>query len=91
MVRFYGLSIEEVINMPKDQYDDFWLSINIIEAQERLMECRVASYPYLKEVPKKEFHNWLIRESKVDKGTSKLQTPQEIAKAIGAINNGRKR
>lgn len=90
MVRFYGLSIEEVLNMPKDQFDDFWLSINIIEAQERLMDCKIANYPYLKEIPKKEFHNYLVRESKVNKGSTKLQTPQEIAAAIGAISNGKR-
>lgn len=90
MVRFYGLSIKEIINMPKTQFDDFWLCINVIEAQELLMQCRIANYPYLKEYPKKEFHNYLLRESKIDKETSKLKTPQEIAAAIGVIQNGKR-
>tara|TARA_R100000388_G_C7161408_1_gene119409 strand:+ start:267 stop:539 length:273 start_codon:yes stop_codon:yes gene_type:complete len=90
MVRFYGLSIEEVINMPKAQFDDFWLCISILEAQERLMEVKVANYPYLKETPRKEFYNFLKKESKLDKGTTKLRTPQEIAAAIGAFTNGKR-
>lgn len=89
MARFYHLSITELEQLPVTMFNEFWEYINILEAQEMLVQCKAVDFAYMKDSPKKEFWANLKRKASIDNESNKLQTPQDIAKAIGMIQNGR--
>lgn len=88
MARFYGLSITELEGLPVTMFNEFWNYINILEAQEMLVACKAVDFAYMKSSPKKEFWSSLKRKASIEDDSTRLQTPLEIAKAIGVIQNG---
>lgn len=48
MIRFYRLSYRDLEELPVDVFEDLWLSIDVLEAQERIQENETAVFPDLK-------------------------------------------
>ena len=87
MLRFYnGVTPESLDEMSVIEFDQYWLAITKIEAQEMLMELNVVDYPHLKPNRRKEIYNKLKRVQGNGKVSGALMSPQEIAKKIGAIS-----
>jgi hypothetical protein len=88
MLRFYnGLTPRELDEMSVIEFDQYWLAITKIEAQEMLLEFTVADYPHLKPNRRREVYNKLKKLQ--DNGQAPgLMTPKDIAKAIGALSGG---
>lgn len=86
MLRFYnGLTPELIDEMSVIEFDQYWLSITKIEAQEMLIDLTIADYPHLTPPRRKELYNKLKRYQGNQKEAG-LMSPKEIAKAIGAIS-----
>lgn len=66
-------------------FDQYWLAITKIEAEEMLMKLTIADYPHLKPTRRKELYNRL-KGYQGNGDTGNLMTPADIARAIGAIN-----
>ena len=67
------------------EFDQYWLAITKIEAQEMLIGITIADYPQLKPQRRKELYNKLRRhEGSAQEGN--LMSPEEIAKAIGELS-----
>ena len=86
MLRFYnGFTPEHLDEMTVLDFNQYWKAIEYIEAQEMLVAITAEDYPHLKPNRRKEIYNKLknaVRGSK----TGNLTSPEEIAKAIGAIS-----
>ena len=67
------------------EFDQYWLAITKIEAQEMLIGITIADYPQLKPKRRRELYNKLRRyEGSGREG--RLMSPKEIANAIGALS-----
>ena len=88
MLRFYnGLSPEQLDEMSVIEFDQYWLAITKIEAQEMLLSLTISDYPNLKPTRRREIYNNLKRhQDNSCGGEGRLMSPKEIAQAIGAIN-----
>ena len=86
MLRFYnGLNPELLDEMTVIDFDQYWLAITKIEAQEMLIELTIADYPHLKPMRRRELYNKLKRHQD-NADANQLMSPKDIAKAIGAIS-----
>ena len=87
MLRFYnGVTPESLDEMSVIEFDQYWLAITKIEAQEMLIEFTIADYPHLKPNRRKEIYNKLKRAQSNGRAEGALMSPEEIAKKIGAIS-----
>ena len=63
MLRFYnGLTPELIDEMSVIEFDQYWLSITKIEAQEMLIDLTIADYPHLTPPRRKELYNKLKKD-----------------------------
>tara|TARA_B100000214_G_C23925464_1_gene608136 strand:- start:817 stop:1083 length:267 start_codon:yes stop_codon:yes gene_type:complete len=87
MLRFYnGVTPESLDEMSVIEFDQYWQSITKIEAQEMLLEFTIADYPHLKPNRRREVYRKLKRLQTNGREDGALMSPEEIAKAIGAIS-----
>tara|TARA_B100000809_G_scaffold202015_1_gene202709 strand:+ start:360 stop:623 length:264 start_codon:yes stop_codon:yes gene_type:complete len=85
MLRFYnGFSPEQLDEMSVIEFDQYWLAITKIEAQEMLLNLTISDYPQLKPVRRREIFNNLKKHSSNE--NAKLLTNDDIAEALKALN-----
>ena len=85
MLRFYnGLSPEQLDEMPVTEFNQYWLAITKIEAQEMLLNLTISDYPQLKPARRREIFDNLKRHSSNEE--PKLLTNADIAEALKALN-----
>lgn len=88
MVRFYGsLDFDTIKQMPCDEFDIYWQSIEIIEAQEQLMQMNISDYPHIKQTSREKLHR-SIHDIAFPKDQKKALTTDDVAKALGRSLNG---
>lgn len=78
MARFYGWTHSEIENLSLDDFDDYWLGLLCVEAQENLLQITIASYPYMKKEDQRERHKELYLKAykslERDESAAKVKT-----------------
>ena len=70
--------------MVVSEFDQYYAAIKIIEARETLNSFTVVDFPHLKEGKRKQIYNQV--RSCLNQESHKVQSTQEIAKMLGALN-----
>lgn len=64
MCRFYsGLDPEKCFRMPIEFFNQMWLAITVIEAQEAIQARNVAGWPYVSKADREKIHKDLFKEA----------------------------
>lgn len=71
------------MSMSSEDFYYYYEAITVIEAQETLIACKVASYPNMKAKPKQDFHRSLVKKAYPNE-TKKVVTISEMEKIINA-------
>ena len=56
MARFYGWNLADLETLPFEEFNQFWLAITMIEAQEALVKMTLTDYPNMKDRDRKKLH-----------------------------------
>lgn len=56
MSRFYGWNLEYIEALEYEKFNQCWLAITMIEAQETLINLTLADYPNMKDKDRKRLH-----------------------------------
>lgn len=69
--------------------DSYWRAITVIEAQDVIMNLRIAIYPNLKRHVQSSFHRQMHRLAYPDSNDSKRTlSNEEVARRIGVLVSG---
>ena len=64
MARFYSWKDTDIESLPASVFQDYWLAITPIEAQEALLGIQVATYPDMRKEDRRKTYRSLQRLSK---------------------------
>jgi len=84
LASFYGWRHEEILQLDYEVAQGYWLAITAIEAQEILINMRLADWPNMKGPARQKWHRDVHRMA-YPSSHSKAITPEELAKRIGGI------
>lgn len=89
MVRFYGFSHSEVCKMSYKDFSGYRDSIEVLKANEALLDIKIANYSDMKKQDRDKFRNLLDRASKNFDRREKLADWNELVTKFKGVNNGR--
>lgn len=89
-MRFYCIGLEEVNNLDPEDAEGLWLAITQIEAQDLLMQLRVADYPHMKDGGRSRIHReWhKLAYPRTQERLNSLST-KEFAEHLRGLFNGK--
>ena len=90
MCRFYGLKPSEIASLEVDDYQDLWLAISQIEAQEILVNLGIVTYPHMRKEDREEYHRKHYKIAYPDnfEKNNPSVTLAQLAKAMNNLGNG---
>lgn len=56
MARFYGWNLADIEALDYEDFNQYWLAITMIEAQEALVTMTLSDYPNMKDKDRKKLH-----------------------------------
>lgn len=74
--------------MTMEDAESYWQAITVIEAQELLLQSRVASYPHLKESDREEWHHSMHQKAYPKTHDETALTTEELAQRLKGLNGG---
>jgi len=88
MARFYGWTPADIDSLDIDTADRYWRAITVIEAQDILLQLRIADWPYLKKNPRSSFHRQMHKLAYPDTASGSRVDPEQAARLMG-LNVGK--
>ena len=70
--------------MVVSEFDQYYAAIKILESRETLNSFTIVDFPHLKAGKRKQIYNQV--QACLNQETAKVQTTQEIARMLGAID-----
>lgn len=62
-MRFYGLTYDQVMELPAEAGFELWKLVDVIEAQEALISMNVSAYPHMKVSDARELHKSIYKKA----------------------------
>lgn len=93
VARTYGWTDKEISSMPAKVFNQYWIAITPIEADEMIRGMKVAVYPHLKASNAKKLFNEVKRQVKqyINFSDGKLSNYEDaLSKVKGFMSRGRK-
>lgn len=91
LVRFYGLSLNEIDNLTLDEFYGLQKAMQAIEARELLALASVLDFPHLKEQGRRELvrklQSIIKSNSPGNNHTKRALTNEELFAIIGGVTN----
>ena len=84
MCRFYGMTLDSVKKLPFSEFLNMWNCITMIEAQDTLLQIKIANYPNMGTQDKKKFHREMYKKAFIEKEVKALST-EELAQKLGIV------
>lgn len=89
MARFYGWTDKYIRSLDWMVGEDYWHAITMIEAQEALIQMRIADYPHLKKRDREKMHRSMHDVAYPrNRDSVKRITTDELAKRVRMALNG---
>lgn len=90
LARFYGWTPDVIDKLDSITCVTYWEAITVIDAQETLINMRVADHPTLKSSARTKFHRSIIKRAypKTFDPNEKQISTTEFAERLGVILNG---
>lgn len=63
MARYYGWTHKDMMSLKVRDFEMYWQAIDVVEAQETLVDISVVSYPKTKKESQKEMHRKLHKKA----------------------------
>jgi len=82
MVRFYGFSDGDLVNMDMATFSEYSTAMEIIEARETLVLTNVDAFPKLKEQARSKYLNGLNKTAYPTRDSDRVVTTEELAKIL---------
>lgn len=79
MSRYYSLTPDYVENMPAPLAQEYWLAIDMLEAQEMLLKLKVSDYPNLKQQDRSRLHESLVTQAYFESPKKPMTTKEAFA------------
>lgn len=79
---FYGWRHDEILALDYEAVVAYWQAITVIEAQEVLIQMRLADWPNMKGPARQKWHRDIHRAAYPHQ-KRKAMTPEELAKRLG--------
>jgi len=89
VISFYGFSKSEVDRMPYQEFIKFWNCITPIEANTRLEDINIITFPHLKKDRQKKILQTLKQKAKKFIGSKKRPTYSSVLESIKRQIHGR--
>lgn len=68
--------------------EDYWQAVTILQAQEALIQMKIADYPNMKKADRQKLHKELHKKAYPKNGDGKKLTTEELYKRVRAAMNG---
>lgn len=83
MARFYGYLPHEIENLDIETFNDLWLAITTIEAQEQLLAIQAAGFSSMKESTRKKVEKDLRKQAELSIDENKKEvTMKDLGKIL---------
>ena len=90
LAHFYGWTPDIIDNIDEDTAYKYWEAITVIEAQDTMIQMRIADYPMMKTHQRRDFHRSMVKKAypKTFDPDRKPLTTEQLAERLGAMING---